>query len=140
MVLWKHPISIMFNYKHETEEEAGNTLRFLKPFKSTPSATSTPIKVYFLILLKNFHQMGTKHANICYMLLFKPSQRAKSYLNDFEYIVPKINYSLVWHIFIIQHIVIDHQDAKSNQEYVLICSFIYSHLSYKKGQIVNYTE
>lgn len=66
MVLWKYPISIMLNYKHEAEEETGNTLSVLKPFKSAPSATSTPIKVYFLILLKNFHQMGIKHANACY--------------------------------------------------------------------------
>lgn len=56
----------MLNYKHKTEEEVGNTLSLLKHFKSTPSDTSTPTKVYFLILLTNFHQMGIKHANICY--------------------------------------------------------------------------
>lgn len=68
------------------------------------------------------------------LFLFKPSQRAKSYLNDFEYIIPKNNYS--FSVFIIQHIVIDHQDAKSNQENVLTCSFIYSHLSYKKDKLI----
>lgn len=94
----------MLNYKHEAEEEAGNALTFLKPFSSTPSDTTTPTQVYFLILLKNLHQMGTKHVNMGRLYLFKPSQRAMSYLNDFEYIIPKINYSFsVTHFYNTTH-------------------------------------